>query len=151
MSKLTDLQCKKIIADRADGATLSTLARKYNVSVTTIRRKLSNGNQELTEKVTQKKAENTIAVLTHMDKKQKKVCGLIDLYLDELTREEKLNRASVRDIATALGIVIDKFTSTGLSTDKLRAEVAKLQSMQENNQKDLEDVAGIRNEVFGDE
>ena len=86
-----------------------------------------------------------------MDKKQKTVCGLIDLYLDALTREEKLNRASVRDIATALGIVIDKFTSTGLSADKLRAEVAKLQSIQENNQKELEDVAGIRNEVFGDE
>ena len=140
MAKLTDKQRKKIIADRADGATLRALARKYNVSDTTIRRTLQN-NPEAAEKVAQKKA----------DKKQKTVCGLIDLYLDALTREEKLNRASVRDIATALGIVIDKFTSTGLSADKLRAEVAKLQSIQENNQKELEDVAGIRNEVFGDE
>ena len=48
-------------------------------------------------------------------------------------------------------IVIDKFTATGLSTDKLRAEVAKLQNAQENNRLELEDVAGIRNEVFGDE
>ncbi len=150
MAKLTDKQRKKIIADRADGATLRALARKYNVSDTTIRRTLQN-NPEAAEKVAQKKAENTAAVLAHMDKKQKTVCGLIDLYLDALTREEKLNRASVRDIATALGIVIDKFTSTGLSADKLRAEVAKLQSIQENNQKELEDVAGIRNEVFGDE
>ena len=150
MAKLTDKQRKKIIADRADGATLRALARKYNVSDTTIRRTLQN-NPEAAEKVAQKKAENTAAVLAHMDKKQKTVCGLIDLYLDALTREAKLNRASVRDIATALGIVIDKFTSTGLSADKLRAEVAKLQSIQENNQKELEDVAGIRNEVFGDE
>ena len=150
MAKLTDKQRKKIIADRVDGATLRALARKYNVSDTTIRRTLQN-NPEAAEKVAQKKAENTAAVLAHMDKKQKTVCGLIDLYLDALTREEKLNRASVRDIATALGIVIDKFTSTGLSADKLRAEVAKLQSIQENNQKELEDVAGIRNEVFGDE
>ena len=150
MAKLTDKQRKKIIADRADGATLRALARKYNVSDTTIRRTLQN-NPEAAEKVAQKKAENTAAVLAHMDKKQKTVCGLIDLYLDALTREEKLNRASVRDIATALGIVIDKFTSTGLSADKLRAEVANLQSIQENNQKELEDVAGIRNEVFGDE
>lgn len=150
MAKLTDKQRKKIIADRADGATLRELAKKYHVSDTTIRRTLIR-DPEAVEKVAQKKAENTAAVLAHMEKKQSKVCDLIDAYLDELTRTEKLARASVRDIATALGIVIDKFTSTGLSTDKLRAEVAKLQNAQDNNQKELEDVAGIRNEVFGDE
>lgn len=150
MAKLTDKQRKKIIADRADGATLRALARKYHVSDTTIRRTLHN-NPEVAEKVARKKAENTAAVLAHMDKKQNMVCDLIDLYLDALTREEKLNRASVRDIATALGIVIDKFTSTGLAADKLRAEVAKLQNTQDNDQKELEDVAGIRNEVFGNE
>lgn len=150
MAKLTDKQRKKIIADRADGASLRALARKYHVSDTTIRRTLKN-DPETAEKVARKKEENTAVVLAHMDKKQKTVCNLIDLYLDALTREDKLNRASVKDIATALGIVIDKFTATGLSTDKLRAEVAKLQNAQENNRLELEDVAGIRNEVFGDE
>lgn len=150
MAKLTDKQRKKIIADRANGASMRSLARKYHVSDTTIRRTLNN-DPETVKKVAQKKAENTVAVLAHMDKKQSKVCDLIDLYLDALTRAEKLDRASVRDIATALGIVIDKFTSTGLATDKLRAEVAKLQNTQDNDQRELEDVAGIRNEVFGDE
>ena len=130
MAKLTDKQRKKIIADRADGASLRALAQKYHVSDTTIRRTLKN-DPETAEKVARKKEENTAVVLAHMDKKQKTVCNLIDLYLDALTREDKLNRASVKDIATALGIVIDKFTSTGLSTDKLRAEVAKLQNAQE--------------------
>lgn len=150
MAKLTDKQRKKIIADRAMGISLRELAERNHVSKTTIQRTLKS-DPETVQKIQLKKAENTAEVLAHMDKKQGEVCDLIDLYLDALTREEKLNRASVRDIATALGIVIDKFTSTGLSTDKLRAEVNKLQSTQENNQKELEDVAGIRNEVFGDE
>lgn len=54
MAKLTDKQRKKIIADRADGATLRALARKYHVSDTTIRRTLHN-NPEVAEKVARKK------------------------------------------------------------------------------------------------
>ena len=66
MAKLTDRQRKKIIAERADGATIRALARKYKVSDTTIRRTLAS-DPKMAQKVAQKKEENTVAVLADMD------------------------------------------------------------------------------------
>lgn len=107
-ARLTDKQIKRIIADRAEGLSYRALAKKYHVSATTIGRNLRN-DPETVQKVAQKKEENTADILSHMERKKGKVVQIIDRYLDELLDEEKIKRAALNQLTTALGTVIDKW------------------------------------------
>lgn len=109
MAKLTDKQRKKIIAERAEGATLPQLAKKYEVSTTTIARTLKS-DPETEKLVNEKKAENARDVLACMEKNKAKVCGIIENYLDyliDLSHFEKVNPAQ---LTTVVGTLIDKWT-----------------------------------------
>ncbi|MDD6312372.1 MAG: helix-turn-helix domain-containing protein [Firmicutes bacterium] len=108
MAKLTDKQRKQIIAERAEGASLRKLADKYNVSPTTIKRTLV-ADPETVKKVAQKKEENTQEVLAYMDSRKNQVCKIINLGLEQIP--EKLSKLNAVQIATTLGIIIDKFTA----------------------------------------
>ena len=114
MAKLTDRQRKKIIAERADGATIRALARKYKVSDTTIRRTLAS-DPKMAQKVAQKKEENTVAVLAYMNGKKKDVCEILDKLLEAVKDEEKIAKTPLNQLATTIGILIDKFTAAELS------------------------------------
>lgn len=122
---LTDKQKKQIIADYAAFGNYSAVARKYGVSFDTVKRVVTR-DPETMKKAEQKRVENTEAVLSHLEKQAGKACDLIDLFMEYLEQPQKLERANVRDLATALGIVIDKFTGTAAEVEKLRAEIAKL-------------------------
>ena len=50
---------------------------------------------------------------------------IIDKALDVLNDKEKLSRTGPMQLATMLGIVIDKFTGTRAAVEKLKAEAAK--------------------------
>lgn len=123
MAKLTDKQRKKIIAESVNGSSTRALATKYGVSQTTIRRVLQS-EPELAQKVSQKKAENTASVLAFMDSKKNDVCALIDKLLAAMANDEKLAAATVNQLATAMGIVIDKYTAN---------EALKTSDTKENN------------------
>lgn len=110
VAKLTDKQRKKIIAESVNGSSIRALAAKYGVSTTTIQRTLKSDN-DLKQKVAQKKAENTASILAFMDSKKNDVCGLIDKLLAAMGDEDKLAAATVNQLATAMGIVIDKYTA----------------------------------------
>lgn len=110
MAKLTDKQKKKIVAESVNGSSMTALAKKYGVSTTTIHR-VVHGDEKLKEKVEQKKAENTVSILAFMDSKKNDVCGLIDKLLAAMADDEKLANATVNQLATAMGIVIDKYTA----------------------------------------
>ena len=110
VAKLTDKQRKKIIAESVNGSSIRALAAKYGVSTTTIQRVLKSDN-DLKQKVAQKKAENTASILAFMDSKKNDVCGLIDKLLAAMGDEDKLAAATVNQLATAMGIVIDKYTA----------------------------------------
>ena len=110
VAKLTDKQRKKIIAESVNGSSIRALAAKYGVSTTTIQRTLKSDN-DLKQKVAQKKAENTASILAFMDSKKNDVCGLIDKLLTAMGDEDKLAAATVNQLATAMGIVIDKYTA----------------------------------------
>ena len=114
VAKLTDRQRKKIIAERADGVTIRALARKYKVSDTTIRRTLAS-DPKMAQKVAQKKEENTVAVLAYMDGKKKDVCEILDKLLEAVKDEEKIAKTPLAQLATTIGILIDKFTAAELS------------------------------------
>lgn len=110
MAKLTDKQKKKIIAESVNGSSIRALASKYGVSTTTIQRVLKS-DTELTRKVARKKAENTASILAFMDSKKNDVCALIDKLLAAMADDDKLAAATVNQLATAMGIVIDKYTA----------------------------------------
>ena len=130
---LTDKQKKRIIADYATLGNYSAVARKHGVSRNTVKSTVA-ADTETVGKCQQKKAENTEAVLFHLEKQVGKACDLIDLFMTYLEQPQKLERANVRDLATALGIVIDKFTGTAAGVDKLRAEIAKLRGEQKQRE-----------------
>ena len=102
VAKLTDKQRKKIIAESVNGSSIRALAAKYGVSTTTIQRVLKS-DTTLTQ--------NTASILAFMDSKKNDVCGLIDKLLAAMGDEDKLAAATVNQLATAMGIVIDKYTA----------------------------------------
>lgn len=124
MGRLTDKQRKEMISDRAEGMSYRQLAERYGTSVTTVKRTLAK-NPEVSQKVTQKKESNTADILAHMDEKRDTVNEIIDKVLDVLNDKEKLSRTGPMQLATMLGIVIDKFTGTRAAVEKLKAEAAK--------------------------
>lgn len=54
-TKLNDKQKKQLLADRADGASIRQLAKKYKCSTTTIQRALKTGDDEVVQLITQKR------------------------------------------------------------------------------------------------
>lgn len=107
-ARLTDKQKKMIIADYVELGSYNAVAKRHGVSVTTVIRVCEN--EETKQKVIEKKEENTLDMLAYMDSKKEQAQGIIDLYLSALADPEKLERATVNNIATALGIIVDKFT-----------------------------------------
>ena len=125
--KLNDKKIKNIIAERIEGASYNSLAKKYKVSVNTIK-KYCLSDAEFAQKCKQKKEENTKSVLEHMESKSEIVCEIVDKYLSELANPNRLEVSSTREIATALGIIIDKFTKneTKDETSKLDEVLGKI-------------------------
>ena len=107
--KLTDKQKKKIIADYVDNNNYSETARINNISETSVRR-IVKGNEGITEKVEQKKEENTQDMFKYIETKNKEKQKIIDLCFKALN--DKLEKTdiftNVKDIITVYGILIDK-------------------------------------------
>ena len=108
-NKLTDKQKKKIIADYVDNNNYSETARINNISETSVRR-IVKGNEGITEKVEQKKEENTQDMFKYIETKNKEKKKIIDLCFKALN--DKLEKTdiftNVKDIITVYGILIDK-------------------------------------------
>lgn len=117
MPRLTDKQRKQIIADYAELGSYRAVAKQDNVAAITVKR-IIEADTEVAQKVAQKKEENTKEVLAHMEARKAQACGVIDKLLDALGSDEKIGRAPLVQIATSMGIVIDKFT---MNEDKQNA------------------------------
>lgn len=124
MPRLTDKQRKQIIADYVELGSYRAVAKKHGVTADTVKRAVL-GDATTAQKATQKKEQNTADVLAHMDAKRDTVNQIIDKTLDVLNDEEKLSYTGPMQLATMLGILIDKFTATRPTVEKLRAEVSK--------------------------
>lgn len=107
---LTDKQKKKIIADYAECGNYSEVARKHHISFDTVKRVVTRDPETL-KKTEQKKEQNTLDILSYMESKKNTVCEFIDKYLDAMMNDEKIAAATVNQLSTALGTVIDKFTA----------------------------------------
>lgn len=109
---LSDKQKKGIIAERVQGRSLRDIASEYGIAASTVKR-ICDSNPDTVQLATQKKEENTSDILAHMEERRDKVCGIMDLYLEELQSEEKIKKARLSELTTALGTLIDKFTAIG--------------------------------------
>ena len=112
-NRLTDRQRKKIVADYLELGSYNATAKANGTSPKTVKRVLAEV-PEMSEKVKQKKAENTADILAYMESQRGLVCEIIGKGLAVLNDEEKLREATPAQITTALGTLIDKWGASGL-------------------------------------
>ena len=103
---LTDKQRKKIIADYIDCGNYSEVARRYNVSVNTVKRTVNN-DKTTANKVKQKKEENTKDILDYLSSRSIKIQGILDTILNSIT-EEEIKSSPIQSRTTVFGTLIDK-------------------------------------------
>lgn len=139
MTKLTDKQKKKIIADYVDNGNYSETARINNTTDTTVRTIIKDNKDMALEKMEQKKQQNTKDILEYMEETKEKRKKVIDLCLEKM--EERLNKdelMNIRDIATAYGVLVDKslkvneMNSTG-NNSNINVPIIKLEVVDNSN------------------
>lgn len=116
---LTDKQKKQIIANYVECQNYSQVARKYNISRNTVKAVVMS-DKKIADKCQQKKEQNSVDILEYMESQKKQVCSLLDSYLSAMQDSSKIKRAGVLQLATALGIVIDKYTATAQNDQALK-------------------------------
>lgn len=135
-ARLTDKQKKKIIADYVQLGSYNLVAKKNKVADTTVKR-IVLSDAEMQKKAEQKKEENTADILEYMDSQKELVCDIIGKGLAELAKPAKLESATMSQITTAIGTLIDKWglaksTNVGVQreddalTKALREEAEKM-------------------------
>lgn len=107
-ARLTDRQKKRIIADWIEMQSYSAVARKHGVTHQTVKR-VVDASPDISEKVQQKKEENTADVLSYMEAHKDLVCSFIGKGLELLNDPDKLKAANLSQITTAMGTLIDKW------------------------------------------
>ena len=106
MAKLTDRQRKQIIAEYANGdISQRELAERYQVTQKTISKILST--EEVRQKVSDKKEENTRSMLEFLDEQKSTAQSLMQKLLK--ASEEDIEKASLRDKMGALKILSEVF------------------------------------------
>lgn len=121
-NRLTDRQRKKIVADYLELGSYNATAKANGTSPKTVKRVLAEV-PEMTEKVKQKKAENTADILAYMESQRGLVCEIIGKGLAVLNDEKKLQEATPAQITTALGTLIDKWAAvSGSAADEIKED-----------------------------
>lgn len=121
-ARLTDKRKKKIVADYLELGSYNAAAKLNGVANHTVKRIVLE-NPEISDKIKQKKAENTADVLAYMESKRGIVCEIIDKGLAALNDPEKLAAATPAQITTALGTLIDKWSAvSGSAADEIKED-----------------------------
>lgn len=130
-ARLTDAQKKKIVADYAEIGSYAAVGRMNGVSDKTVK-SIVKSDPETSRISEQKKKQNTLDMLQYMDDRRKKAQKVMDIYLKALSDPEKIKSASLSQIATAFGIITDKFvknTNAMSNLDKLDEILANMGTM----------------------
>lgn len=116
----------KILADYAMEGSYRAAARKNGVSPDTVRRIVLE-NPEMARAADAKKNARARDVMSYMQGKADTVCEIIGNGLGVLSDPERMQEAKLRDIATMLGILIDKWAmidAMGRDKDPVQVELA---------------------------
>lgn len=110
MAKLTDRQRKRIITEYVEGGiSQRKLAERYHVSQKTISTILKD--EEVRQKVSHKKEENTQDMLAFLDDRKQSAMTLIDEIL--VSAVQKIRKAPLRDQMGAIKILSEVFGKGG--------------------------------------
>ena len=109
MAKLTDLKRKKIIADYLENQNYTLTAKMHNVSMECVRRIVLR-DKESSQRLLEKREENTESVLEHMKKQSAMKNRILDKLLRgiEIKADDVDELSSIKELATAYGIIVDK-------------------------------------------
>lgn len=115
----------KILADYALEGSYRAAARKNGVSPDTVRR-IVQENPEMARAADAEKNARARDVMSYMQGKADTVCEIIGNGLGVLSDPERMQEAKLRDIATMLGILIDKWAmidAMGRDKDPVQVEL----------------------------
>lgn len=108
--RLTDKQKKRIISDYVNIGSYNTVGKMHGISATTVKNVVLK-NSETVGLCEQKKKQNTMDMLEFLETRKKKTQDIIDRLLDCMP--DKIPRASLVQIVTAYGVLVDKSTLLG--------------------------------------
>ena len=91
MPKLSDIKKEKILNDYKETKSCEEVAKQNNVSVASV--------QKLIDEYSPEKFDTKCRI---------KAMEIINLYMDELSKSEKIQAAPLNQLASALGVLIDK-------------------------------------------
>lgn len=135
-ARLTDKQKKKIVADYVQIGSYNAVAKINGVSATTVKNIVKAQNVEFVGKCEQKKEENAADILAYMESQKNLVCEIIGKGLTELAKPEKLEAATMSQITTALGTLIDKWgMAKGISAGTTREDDPLTKALREEAEK----------------
>lgn len=119
--RLTDKQKKRIISDYVNIGSYNTVGKMHGISATTVKNVVLK-NTETVELCEQKKKQNTMDMLEFLETRKQKTQDIIDQLLDCMP--DKIPKASLVQIVTAYGVLVDK--STLLSGNDKKDEGVKV-------------------------
>jgi hypothetical protein len=105
---LTDKEKKKVIAEYVSCGNYSEVARKFGLSVSGAK-KIITGNPDSVKKYNNKKKENDLDMIAYLEHKKDTAQNIISKILNNLDNDELLKKASIREQATVMAILTDKF------------------------------------------
>lgn len=105
--RLTDKQKKRIISDYVNIGSYNTVGKMHGISATTVKNVVLK-NSETVGLCEQKKKQNTMDMLEFLETRKQKTQDIIDQLLDCMP--DKIPRASLVQIVTAYGVLVDKST-----------------------------------------
>ncbi len=121
----------RIIADYVRTENYSATARLHGVSPNTVKHLVAT-RPDVAKMCEAKKRADAREVVQYMDQQKEMVCQIIGIGLRALARPEKLQGASPRDITTAMGTLIDKWTMiAALRQDKDAVQVELAPELQD--------------------
>lgn len=110
--RLTDKQKKKIIADYVQLQSYTRTAKLNDVAESTVR-KVVKENPECADLCDRKKEQNTQDMLSYMESKSTEAQNLLGLYLKAMADPVKIEEATLPQLSTAFGTIVDKFAMLG--------------------------------------
>ena len=122
--KLSPKREMKILADYAELQSAKKVALLNDVSTTTVRNVLKRNPDKTVRMVAEKQKELNESVLAYMDSKKDKVCKFLDQALDAMNLPDKIAKASLVQIATSAGILIDKWTQAAGASSGINVSIS---------------------------
>lgn len=111
-ARLTDKQKKKIIADYVQLQSYARTAKLNDVAESTVR-KIVKDNPKCADLCALKKEQNTQDMLSYMQDMVGDAQNLMRLYMDAMADPEKIAEATLPQLSTAFGTIVDKFSMLG--------------------------------------